>query len=40
LRNGKTLFEQPKVSNEFRTDGAESTADAWKVRSIQRIVGK
>ncbi|MGB0430739.1 MAG: hypothetical protein ACPGLV_09715 [Bacteroidia bacterium] len=31
-----TLFEQPKNTNEFRTDGKPATADAWKVRKIER----
>ncbi|MFY0671948.1 MAG: hypothetical protein JXQ87_01005 [Bacteroidia bacterium] len=36
----ETLFEQAKNTNEFRQDGGATTADAWKVRKIERTVFK
>lgn len=36
--NQQILFEQQPVTNEYRLDNAAPTADAWKVRAIEKTV--
>jgi len=36
--NRQILFEQQAVTNEYRLDNAAPTADAWKVRAIEKTV--
>ncbi|MBI1183320.1 hypothetical protein GC194_03545 [bacterium] len=38
--NETCIFEQSKVTNEYRPDGAAPTADAWKVRMFEKTIGK